>query len=153
VLDYVGYTNLLPHHSYGSFPDGQSFARKTTYRATPGWSNELAVTQLPLTINEWMAGNTRTLLNPSTGRYDDWFEIHNGGVSEADLGGLYLTDALSDPARSLIPPGTRIPARGFLLVWADGLTNASPGEQPHRCGDVRLAAGRHQPGPLPGWLG
>ena len=39
VLDYVDYQNIYPNNSYGSFPDGQSFARQEFFQATPGALN------------------------------------------------------------------------------------------------------------------
>lgn len=40
VLDYVDYSNLAPDYSYGSFPDGQSFARQYFLFPTPGGTND-----------------------------------------------------------------------------------------------------------------
>src|SRR5204863_2291248 len=37
-------------------------------------------------------------------------------------GGFTLTDDLREPGKWTIPSGTTIPARGFLLVWADNET-------------------------------
>jgi hypothetical protein len=45
VLDYIDYSNLVPDHSYGSVPDGQSFDRKEFAFATPGAANN--VTNVP----------------------------------------------------------------------------------------------------------
>jgi hypothetical protein len=39
VLDYITYTNLTPNHSYGSWPDGQSFVRLEFFFPTPGGTN------------------------------------------------------------------------------------------------------------------
>jgi hypothetical protein len=39
VLDYLNYSNVPPNDSYGSFPDGQSFARQIFYQPTPGGAN------------------------------------------------------------------------------------------------------------------
>ena len=71
-------------------------------------------------INEWMASNTRTLRNPETGKFDDWFEIYNPSSQLLDLGGYYLTDTLTNKSQFRVPSGFPIPAEGFLLVWADG---------------------------------
>jgi len=98
----------------------------------PGASDTITVTfngspaaVPPLRFNEWLAQNTRILINPFTGNADDWFEIHNAGSSPIDLSGFTLTDDLADPIRSVIPPGFILPAGGFLLVWADGHPEAS----------------------------
>jgi lamin tail-like protein/carbohydrate binding protein with CBM4/9 domain len=47
VLDYVNYTNLSTDHSYGSFPDGQSFIRQDFYYPTPGGMNNGSGVQPP----------------------------------------------------------------------------------------------------------
>ena len=40
VLDYINYTNITPNHSYGSFPDGQSFNRQEFFHPTPASAND-----------------------------------------------------------------------------------------------------------------
>ena len=78
-------------------------------------------------INEWMASNNKTIANPGTGRFDDWFELYNAGTNIADLAGCYLTSDLTNKFKFQIPAGYKIPAGGFLLVWADnesGLNSA-----------------------------
>ncbi|MDY6875009.1 MAG: CotH kinase family protein [Chloroflexota bacterium] len=74
----------------------------------------------PLTVNEFMADNTSTIADEA-GDYDDWIEIQNGsGTLAWDLGGMYLTDDLSDPTRWQIPTSTLVSPGGTLLLWADG---------------------------------
>ncbi len=81
-------------------------------------ADPLNETGIPLVINELMASNGRFLQDPQ-GQYDDWIEIHNYGRETIDLGGLYLTDDVSTPTQWMIPANNRIPAGGFLLIWAD----------------------------------
>lgn len=81
-----------------------------------------ALSTLPLvSINEWMADNTRTLadVSGSSPRYSDWFELYNAGSTPANLAGYFLADTLTNPDQFLIPAGYVIPAGGHLLVWAD----------------------------------
>jgi hypothetical protein len=118
VLDYINYTNLGPNHSYGSFPDGQSFVRQELFYASPAASNN-GGKPLPVVINEWMAGNTQTVPNPIGGKFDDWFELYNYSSNAVDLTGCFLTHSLTNPVEFQIPAGYTIPAHGFLLVWAD----------------------------------
>jgi hypothetical protein len=40
ILDYINYANLGTNHSYGSFPDGQSFTRLEFWHVTPGAAND-----------------------------------------------------------------------------------------------------------------
>lgn len=73
---------------------------------------------LPLVINEFMASNGSIETDPQ-GQYEDWIELHNHGVSDINLGGMYLTDDLSTPTRWRIPPETMIGPGAYLLIWAD----------------------------------
>ena len=72
-----------------------------------------------LFINEFMAENDTTIQDPDGTGYPDWIEIFNAGSSTIDLGGLYMTDDLSDPTQWQIPLGVSIEAYGHLLFWAD----------------------------------
>jgi len=78
---------------------------------------------IPLFINEFLASNTKTNEDPQ-GENDDWVEIHNAGDEPIDIGGMFLTDDLSTPRKWEIPTDqpqlTTVPAKGYLLIWADG---------------------------------
>jgi len=73
-----------------------------------------------------MASNVSCIEDPE-GQCDDWIEIYNYGVDAVDLGGMYLTDNLSDPVKWQIPANdptlTTIDPGGYLLIWADGDTS------------------------------
>jgi hypothetical protein len=70
-----------------------------------------------------MAANTTFVADPADGDFDDWFELYNPNDVAVDLTGYALSDVLAPGgARWSIPSGTTIPARGFLLVWADNET-------------------------------
>ena len=75
-----------------------------------------------LYINEFLASNDSCLAD-EYGEYDDWIEIYNPGSTPVDIGGMYITDDLTDPTKWQIPTTapdtTTIPAGGFLLLWAD----------------------------------
>ena len=47
VLDYLDYANINLNNTYGSSPEGQSFARQEFFAATPGASNNASATPLP----------------------------------------------------------------------------------------------------------
>ncbi len=127
VIDFIDYTNLPANRSFGSIPDGQSFDRMEFFYLTPGSTNNGASAPLAVTINEWMAANTRSLTNPVSGRFSDWFELHNFGTNAVSLAGYYLTDTLTNKFKFRIPFGYSIPAGGFLVVFADERnTNGTP---------------------------
>jgi hypothetical protein len=74
----------------------------------------------PVRLNEWMAANASTLTDPADGAFDDWFELYNAGDAAVSLAGWRLSDSLAEPAKFVVPAGFTVPARGHLLVWADG---------------------------------
>ncbi|MFD1144614.1 lamin tail domain-containing protein [Larkinella insperata] len=117
--DSVSYGAQTANVSRGRFPDaakqGRFFASPT-----PGAANLLPPLS-NLYINEFMASNSKT--PDEFGEFDDWIEIYNGGTEAVDLGGLYVTDDLTNPAKFQIPTTnpaqTTVPPKGFLLLWAD----------------------------------
>ncbi|HXJ57724.1 MAG TPA: lamin tail domain-containing protein [Verrucomicrobiae bacterium] len=126
ILDYLNYTAILAGHSYGDYPDGQLFERQEFYNVTAGAPNNNAAPPLSVRINEWMADNTRTLLNTNnSNRFDDWFELYNPSATPANLQGYFLTDNLGNRSQFEIPAGYVIPPGGYLIVWADGQPNAN----------------------------
>ena len=70
-----------------------------------------------LRINEFMAANTKTILDLD-GKADDWLEITNAGTKAEALRGKFLTDNLAAPNKWRFPDTTLAPG-AFLLVWAD----------------------------------
>jgi len=119
ILDYFNYRNLEPGQSYGAFPPGQASYRQRFAEPTPGLLNNPAPPVVSLFINEWMAANQGVVLDPADHDADDWFEIFNPNFEPINLQGFTLTDNPANPAKFVIPAGFTIPARGYLLVWAD----------------------------------
>jgi hypothetical protein len=82
-----------------------------------------------LYINEFMASND-TYWADDSGGFDDWVEIFNPGADSVDIGGLWFTDDLTDPASHQIPDTasaiTTIPPGGFLILWADKESEQGP---------------------------
>jgi len=75
-----------------------------------------------LYINEFLASNVTT--NPEIldfDDYSDWIEIYNDENQPIDLSGYYITDNLGNPRKHQIRSGTIIEAKGYLLLWADGM--------------------------------
>ncbi|MBN2506224.1 MAG: lamin tail domain-containing protein, partial [Verrucomicrobia bacterium] len=140
VLDYINYGAVPTNASYGAFPDGQPFTKLEFYHPTPAAANDASSAPVQLFINEWMAANGGFILDPADADADDWFELHNPGDAAVNLSGYYLTD---DPARNnkfRIPDGAAIPARGYLLFWADEETDQNrPDREVHV--NFRLSAG------------
>jgi hypothetical protein len=119
VLDAVAYADLAVDSSYGSLPEGDPYTRQVFHEPTPALPNRVSPPPVLVRINEWMAGNTKTVADPADGDFDDWFELFNAGPNTVDLTAFTLTDDLDNPTKYTIPPGVILPAGGFLLVWAD----------------------------------
>ncbi len=76
-----------------------------------------------LSINEFLAINENCRAD-EFGEFDDWLEIFNISDQAVNLGGMYVTDDLADPAKWQIPAAnpdlTTIEPGGFLVLWFDG---------------------------------
>lgn len=80
----------------------------------------------PVVINELMASNTLTYMDPQ-GEFDDWVELYNTSAGDVDLSGKYLSDDSTNPLKWQFPAGTTISAGGYLVVWADEDSSDTPG--------------------------
>jgi hypothetical protein len=78
----------------------------------------------PIVLNELMATNRSAVANGTT--HPDWIELRNTTASPVDLTDWSLTDS-GNPRKYVFPPGTTIPANGYLVVWCDDSTNTTPG--------------------------
>jgi len=76
-------------------------------------------------INEFLALNN-TVNQDEGGEYEDWIELYNQNAFTVDLGGLYLTDDITDLTKWQIPAGTSILAGETLLIWADNEIDEGP---------------------------
>jgi hypothetical protein len=89
---------------------------------TPGKSNSSVVIK-GIYINEFLASNSSVKADEN-GDYADWIEFYNSTDKSVNLAGLYITDNLNNPYKYQIPNYspelTTVPAKGFILFWADG---------------------------------
>ncbi len=81
-----------------------------------------------ISVNEFLASNSASEQDES-GAYPDWIEFYNNTDAAINLEGYYLSDDYADPMKFIIPAGFTIPAKGFIIVWADG--DASTAEYIH----------------------
>lgn len=121
VVDRVIFDQQNGDVSLGRFPNAtgpQVFMRQST----PGSVNLYSPRVF---INEWMAANSVTLQDPADGQFEDWLELFNAEDVAVDLSGYRLSDTAPPVLASHweFPSGTLIPARGYLLIWADNETN------------------------------
>jgi Na+-transporting methylmalonyl-CoA/oxaloacetate decarboxylase gamma subunit len=100
--------------------------RKLAFAALLGallpFGNAGAQSSLDLRINEVLVFNDSNYVD-DFGQHSAWIEIFNSAYNTVDMGGLYLTNDLSNPTMYKIPKGqpiTAIAPRSFLVFWADG---------------------------------
>ncbi len=76
-----------------------------------------------LVINELMTKNDGFFRDEYEGA-DDWIEIYNYGQDPIDIGGMYVTDTMGEPASywriaDNAPDVTTVAAGGYIIIWAD----------------------------------
>lgn len=79
----------------------------------------------PVWINEVHPVNT-TGITDGAGEREPWFELHNASDAAVDLSGWAVSDDLNALLRYGLPLNTIIPARGYLLIWADAEPATDP---------------------------
>ncbi len=75
-----------------------------------------------LRINEWLATNGGSVLDPADGASDDWLELFNPTAAAVSLTGWRLSDSAPAPAEFLFPSGYSLSANGRLIAWCDNET-------------------------------
>jgi hypothetical protein len=80
---------------------------------------------IAICINEIMPDNEATLVDEN-GATPDWIELHNPTDAAVDLEGWALSDDELQPMLHVLPKGVTLPAKGFLLLYADGETALGP---------------------------
>lgn len=70
-----------------------------------------------LVLNELEAANTKIL--DENKQADDWIELYNLTTNAIDLSGYYLSDNVTNPKKWQFPKNTSIPAKDYVIVWAD----------------------------------
>ena len=73
-----------------------------------------------LVINEVMASNITTQINPDKSDFVDWIELFNNGDEVINLQGIYLTDDLSDPFKWQFKENVPLDPDSYYIIWADG---------------------------------
>ncbi len=83
------------------------------YRVSTGEVGEPTIV-----INELVASNDAVVADQD-GEFDDWIELYNTTTEAIDLTGYFLTDNALNLDKYDIPEGTIVPAKDYLIIWAD----------------------------------
>jgi hypothetical protein len=106
----------------GFYQDDPIFGSTATVSLSRTWIVNPGASSLR--INEVLASNDGVFNH--NGTTPDAIELFNAGDSPFDLTGLRLTDDPEDPDQFIFPSGASIPARGYLVVFANN-PDGTPG--------------------------
>ena len=107
-IDRIDFGQQTNNVSYGRLPDGgTNLVFFGAGKSTPGESNFQLLTDV--IINEVLTHTDPPL--------EDAIELHNTTSAEIDIGYWWLSNAKNDPKKFQIPPGTRIPAGGYIVFY------------------------------------
>jgi hypothetical protein len=95
-----------------------SFSPSTAEHKAPWYRVGWPTTPSAICINEFLAKNN-TVVADQAGEYEDYVELFNNSNQAVAVGGMYLTDDLSNPTKWQLPTGQVISAFDTLLVWCD----------------------------------
>lgn len=120
-MDKVSFPALEQNMSYSRMPDGSD-----NWKIQPPTFNapNYAIDKEPgaITINEIVAANT--LIVDEYSEKDDYIELYNADDEDVNIAGWYLSDTKADILQVQIPDTdsekTTIPAKGRVIIWADG---------------------------------
>ena len=84
-----------------------NWAASKTIQGSPGFSDTARPARI--LINE--------VLSHTDPPFEDAIELFNPGTTSVDIGGWYLSDAMSNLKKYQIPLGTQIPAGGFYVAY------------------------------------
>lgn len=115
LVDSVPYPALIADTAWGRWPDGTG-DWIVLHSPTPGSYNSNSIPSgARLHINEFVASND-TGYRDEAGEYEDWLEIVNTGTEAVNLGGLYLTDTLTNPAKWSLPSEMLSPGSTVVFI-------------------------------------
>lgn len=117
VLDKIIYPASAEGISMGRIPDGTGTLEYFPNSSSPGSSNYVVSAGGPR-INEWMARNSGSVIDPENG-FADWIELSNPGSQTFNLEGTRVViDSGNGEGREwTFPPNTQLSPGSFLLVW------------------------------------
>jgi hypothetical protein len=107
ALDSVSFGPQTTGVSQGRLPDGSGSIVNFTTTPTPGRSNFLPLSNV--VVNEVIAHTDAPL--------EDAVEFHNVTGDDVDISGWYLSDSQNNLLKWRVPPGTVIPAGGFVVFY------------------------------------
>jgi len=93
---------------------------KAVFEPDPEWIEQPLLPKLYL--NEICASNSQYV--DEFFASNDWIELYNDSHTPVNIGGMYISDSRNELRKHQIPDNnplkTTVPAKGYLILWADG---------------------------------
>jgi hypothetical protein len=109
------FVEVVGRNDAGFYQDDPVFGPDAVVTMSRTWTVDPSAS--PLRLNEVLASNTGVVNH--NGTTPDLIELYNASDAPLDLTGVRLTDDLNNPDRFIFPAGASIPARGYLVVYAN----------------------------------
>jgi hypothetical protein len=116
------FVDVVGKNDAGFYQDDPIFGGDAVVTVSRTWTVD--PTSSTLRLNEVLASNGGALLHAGT--RPDAIELYNAGDAVLNLTGMRLTDDLNNPDRFIFPAGASVPARGYLVVYANN-PDGTPG--------------------------
>jgi len=116
MVDEVAFGAQTTDLGYARFPNG--FGAFRIQAATFNSTNDIQSMTTGVVVNEILASNNSGQVDEA-GDFEDWIELYNNNETDIDLSGFYLTDNGESLQKWIMPAGTILPAKGYLIIWAD----------------------------------
>lgn len=116
ILDSLTFGPQTPDRTLARVPNGTGPFTEC-YPSFNRSNDRISINIGDIVINEFMANNS--VITDPAGDTDDWIELANLTGDAIDLGGVFVSDDPTELLKWEFPSGTTIPARGYLVMWAD----------------------------------
>jgi hypothetical protein len=116
------FVEVVGKNDAGFYQDDSIFGEDAIVTVSHTWTVD--PTSSTLRLNEILASNGGAVNH--NGTTPDVIELHNGSDAALNLTGMRLTDDINNPDKFIFPAGASVPARGYLVVYANN-TDGTPG--------------------------
>ena len=104
------------------------FVKLFLFTIIAGFIKSENIRNLPnIYINEILASNSYSSIDPDFSTFSDWIEIFNAEDTTVNISGYFITDDFSNPYKYVLPDSTFIGPHSYFIIWANG-KNYYPGE-------------------------
>ena len=116
------FVEVVGKNDAGFYQDNPIFGEDAVITVSRTWTVD--PTSSTLRLNEILASNGGAVNH--NGTTPDVVELHNASDAVLNVAGMRLTDDINNPDKFIFPAGATVPARGYLVVYANN-ADGTPG--------------------------